>query len=153
MLPNLCSDYYLEWMHLRLFTSRDNLWTSVTSHHAHAQPPTRVFFCREPQQPPEMLNMLTWAMQFQRTAKSVCWANGISRLLSTLVQLAYAIFIAKRKLEGKQSWGKSAMSGRDHQNVNVTWVCNHMCIIWGRYLIRIGLSIPTIFHYWVNCDS
>lgn len=35
-------------------TLRDKRWTSVTSHQAHAQPPTMVRFLVEPQQPPEI---------------------------------------------------------------------------------------------------
>ena len=36
-----------------VITSKESLWTSVTSHQAHAQPPTLVILDREPQQPPE----------------------------------------------------------------------------------------------------
>lgn len=37
---------------LSVITSRESFWTSVTSHHAHAQPPTIVLFFVDPQQPP-----------------------------------------------------------------------------------------------------
>lgn len=36
----------------KVITSSDNLWTSVTNHQAHAQPPTIVRFFVDPQQPP-----------------------------------------------------------------------------------------------------
>jgi hypothetical protein len=36
----------------RNFTSRDMRWTSVTSHQAHAHPPTMVVLELAPQQPP-----------------------------------------------------------------------------------------------------
>lgn len=39
-------------MGFRVITSRDSRCTSVTSHQAHAQPPTMVRFFVDPQQPP-----------------------------------------------------------------------------------------------------
>ena len=42
-------------------TSNDKRWTSVTSHHAHAHPPTRVFFDLDPQQPPKIKLRLVWS--------------------------------------------------------------------------------------------
>ena len=39
----------------QVLTSRDRRCTSVTSHHAHAHPPTRVVLDLEPQQPPEIM--------------------------------------------------------------------------------------------------
>ena len=53
---NVCQQWNI-WGNSNWFTSRDSLWTSVTSHHAHAQPPTRVFLAREPQQPPEIIKI------------------------------------------------------------------------------------------------
>lgn len=47
-------NYYLKTNELNDFTSSDRYWTSVTSHHAHAHPPTIVDFFVEPQHPPEM---------------------------------------------------------------------------------------------------
>uniref|UniRef100_A0A6B0V024 Putative is1 transposase n=1 Tax=Ixodes ricinus TaxID=34613 RepID=A0A6B0V024_IXORI len=40
---------------VRVITSRDSLWTSVTSHHAQAQPPTTIFLPAVPQHPPDTM--------------------------------------------------------------------------------------------------
>jgi hypothetical protein len=53
----------------RVMTSSDNLCTSVTSHQAHAQPPTIVRFFVEPQHPPGIRRKILKIISIIRNGK------------------------------------------------------------------------------------
>lgn len=48
-----CAVSTFSHMGFNVITSSDKRWTSVTSHQAHAHPPTIVRFLVDPQHPPE----------------------------------------------------------------------------------------------------
>ena len=56
----LCQILWTSFYFIKYITSRDRRCTSVTSHHAHAHPPTRVVLDLEPQQPPEIMKILQY---------------------------------------------------------------------------------------------
>lgn len=58
-----------------VITSRDKRWTSVTSHHAQAHPPTIVLFLVDPQQPPEINEQET---RRQHYALSLWWRDYLT---------------------------------------------------------------------------
>ena len=110
-------------------TSNDSLWTSVTSHHAQAHPPTTVFLLVDPQQPPERNSLeKSWCINLQIIRKwwtdnhEMCigqWrihiAQGATRGQKIIINLFYCQgFCRKMKYAGcscivKIGWKESSL--------------------------------------------